>query len=279
MGHVVRGTAVGAAANQWAEEADMAEATAVANKPAWVDLASDDPEGSRAFYAKLFGWDIHVAEDPQYGGYAIAQVEGRDVAGIGPKQSPQQPTVWSVYIGTSNADELAERVTAAGGTVVAPPFDVGDQGRMAVFQDPTGAYISAWQPAQMEPFLAGKSNTFGWAELNARGVDKAIAFYQDVFGWTVKRSEMGEGAPVYNEFQLDGESIAGAMELNPQMPPEVPSYWMAYFAVNDVDASHQQAIGAGAREMLPPQDFPGGRFSILNDPQGAMFGLLRMSGA
>jgi predicted enzyme related to lactoylglutathione lyase len=49
--------------------------------------------------------------------------------------------------------------------------------------------------------------------------------------------------------------------------------------VNDVDASHQQAIGAGAREMLPPQDFPGGRFSILNDPQGAMFGLLRMSGA
>jgi predicted enzyme related to lactoylglutathione lyase len=28
--------------------------------------------------------------------------------------------------------------------------------------------------------------------------------------------------------------------------------------------------------MLAPQDMPGGRFAILQDPQGAMFGLLKM---
>jgi predicted enzyme related to lactoylglutathione lyase len=28
--------------------------------------------------------------------------------------------------------------------------------------------------------------------------------------------------------------------------------------------------------MLAPQDFPGGRFAILSDPQGAVFGLLKM---
>jgi predicted enzyme related to lactoylglutathione lyase len=68
--------------------------TAIANKPAWVDLSSADPAASRAYYAKLFGWDIQVTPDPQYGGYAIAKLGGRDVAGIGPKQSPEAPTSW-----------------------------------------------------------------------------------------------------------------------------------------------------------------------------------------
>jgi predicted enzyme related to lactoylglutathione lyase len=29
--------------------------------------------------------------------------------------------------------------------------------------------------------------------------------------------------------------------------------------------------------MLPPRDFPGGRFAIVGDPQGAAFGLLKMA--
>ena len=183
--------------------------TAIANKPAWVDLSSADPAGSRDFYAQLFGWKVEVSPDPQYGGYAMATIGDRDVAGIGPSQSPGAPTAWNLYIGTSDAEELAKRIQAAGGTVVAPPFDVGDQGRMAVFQDPTGAFISAWQPGAMSDFLSGAPNTFGWAELNARGVDKAIPFYHEVFGWTVRVSDMGEGQAPYNEFQLDGDSVAG----------------------------------------------------------------------
>jgi predicted enzyme related to lactoylglutathione lyase len=41
-----------------------------------------------------------------------------------------------------------------------------------------------------------------------------------------------------------------------------------------VDKQHKKAVDLGAKEMVPPSDFPGGRFSILSDPQGAMFGLL-----
>jgi predicted enzyme related to lactoylglutathione lyase len=248
--------------------------TAVANKPAWVELSSKDPAASRDFYAKLFGWQIEVSPDPQYGGYALAKVDGQDVAGIGGTQSPEQPTAWSIYLGTENADELGRRVQAAGGTVVAPAFDVGAQGRMAVFQDPSGAFISGWQPTQMGGFQIQGANTFSWAELNARGLDKVLAFYREVFGWTARTTE-GDNQP-YTEFQIDGESIAGAMEMNPMVPAEVPSYWMAYFGVEDVDRAHRTAIDAGGREMLPPQDFPGGRFAILSDPQGAMFGLLSL---
>jgi predicted enzyme related to lactoylglutathione lyase len=80
---------------------------------------------------------------------------------------------------------------------------------------------------------------------------------------------MGEGQPAYTEFLLDGQSVADAREMNPMVPAEVPSYWRVYFAVDDVDGTFRKAIEAGAREMLPPQDFPGGRFTIVSDPQGA----------
>jgi uncharacterized protein len=254
----------------------MAEAKTAVSKPAWVDLSSSDPTASREFYSKLFGWQVEVSPDPQYGGYGVAKVGGNDVAGIGPKQSPESPTAWMVYIGTPDAEDVARKVQDAGGQVIAPPFDVGDQGRMAVFQDTSGAFISAWQPKTMGGFQTDAPNTFGWAELNARGVEKAIPFYRKVFGWTDKTSEISEGATPYTEFQLGGESIAGAMEMNPMIPAEVPSHWLVYFSVDDVDKSSEEAAEAGGQEVMAPTDFPGGRFAILRDPQGAVFGLLKM---
>ena len=61
------------------------------------------------------------------------------------------------------------------------------------------------------------------------------------------------------------------------VPGEVPSYWQVYFTVADVDSAFRKALAEGATEMLAPQDFPGGRFAIVSDPQGASFGLLKTS--
>jgi predicted enzyme related to lactoylglutathione lyase len=245
-------------------------------KPIWIDLSSSDPAASRLFYAGLFGWQVEVNPDPQYGGYALAKIGGKDVAGIGPKMMAEAPTAWSVYVWTPDAEALAKKVQAAGGKVIAPPMQVGEQGKMAVFQDPSGAYISAWQPAMMEGGLTdGQPGSFGWAELNSRGLDKAVPFYAAVFGWQTRTSPMGEGMPPYTEFLVGDHSVAGGQEMNPMVPAQVPSYWLVYFAVEDVDASFKKAIAAGAREMLAPMDFPGGRFAILGDPQGASFGLLK----
>jgi uncharacterized protein len=252
-------------------------ATAIINKPAWVDMAAKDPAAARDFYSKLFGWNVEVNPDPQYGGYGLARVGGNDAAGIGGAMSADAPTAWSLYIGTDDIDALAQRVTDNGGTVVMAPFDVGDQGRMAVFQDPVGAFISAWQGARMGGFQTTGSNAFGWADLNARGVDRALPFYQAVFGWQLKPS----GAPdlPYTEFQVDGESIAGASEMDPNLPAAAPSHWMVYFTVDDVDTAHQAAVDAGAGSVVPPFDFPGGRMAIVTDPQGATFGVMTLSEA
>jgi predicted enzyme related to lactoylglutathione lyase len=155
-----------------------------------------------------------------------------------------------------------------------PTLDVGDQGKMAVFQDPAGAFISVWQPTEMGGFQTDGPNSFGWAELNARGIERALPFYQEVFGWTTKRSPVPDG-PDYFEFQVAGDSVAGATEMNPMVPAGTPSYWLVYFGVGDVKATYDKAIGLGARELLAPQSYPGGEFAIVNDPQGAAFGLFK----
>ena len=98
-----------------------------------------------------------------------------------------------------------------------------------------------------------------------------------LFGWSVKTTPMGDGQPDYNEFQIGGQSVAGAWEMNPGVPAEVPSYWQVYFAVDDVDAAFRKALDLGASEVFAPTDYPGGRFGIVTDPQGASFGLLKTS--
>jgi predicted enzyme related to lactoylglutathione lyase len=247
------------------------------HRPVWVDNSSRDPAATKSFYGRLFGWTMVTNEDPAYGGYTIAQLDGKDAAGFGGQQDPNMPaSVWNVYIGTRDAAADAAAVTAAGGTVIVPPFAVGEMGTMGFVRDPSGAVIGLWQSARMKGFEAHGANAFSWAELNARGVDTAIPFHESVFGWTHRTSDMGNGS-FYTEF-LDGEdSLAGAQEMPPQLPPMVPSFWLAYFHVEDVAAAHGRALAAGGRSMVPAMDFPGGTFAIVADPQGGVFGLLRMN--
>ena len=96
-----------------------------------------------------------------------------------------------------------------------------------------------------------------------------------MFGWT--RKTTGSPDQPYTEFQVDGESVAGATEMNPMVPAEMPNYWLVYFGVKDVDAAHRAVVDAGGQELLAPLDFPGGRMSMVSDPQGAAFGLLTMA--
>jgi predicted enzyme related to lactoylglutathione lyase len=148
---------------------------------------------------------------------------------------------------------------------------------MAIIQDPSGAYLGLWQAGKMQGSQTEGASSMGWAELNARGFHKAESFYKNLFGWGEKKTPASAENPTeYTEFQAGGQSIAGGMEMNPMVPAEVPSYWMVYFNVDNVDKAFDKVIAEGGKEMLSPMDMPGGRFAIVSDPQGASFGLLKM---
>lgn len=254
----------------------LEEAVYAPGTPMWVDLASPDLEASKAFYGALFGWEAQVSPDPQAGGYTIFLRNGKQVAGLGPIFNPNQPPAWSTYVATDDADATAQAVREAGGQVIMEPFDVLDAGRMAVFTDPTGAFISVWQPgAHKGAELVNEPYSFCWNELATRDIGAAKAFYGKVFGWGSETNANPAGGS-YTEWKLDGKSIGGGMEMTDQMPANVPPNWLVYFTVEDCDASVTKAQELGATVIVPPIDIEPGRFSVLSDPQGAAFAIISM---
>lgn len=238
--------------------------------PCWVDLATDDVAATETFYAGLFGW-TRTDLGPDAGGYGFFELDGRMVAGVGPKQDPAQPAAWMTYVSVTDADATAEKVTANGGTVVAPPMDVMEAGRMAVFADPTGAFFSAWQPRDhVGAGLANQAGALAWNELNSRDLAAAKAFYPAVFGWSAKTEEMAPGMS-YTSWQRGDATIGGMLAMPEMVPAEVPSYWLTYFGTPNVDATVAKAQKLGGQVMLAGTDIPPGRFAVLADPQGAPF--------
>lgn len=242
--------------------------------PSWVDQSSSDPDASAAFYTGLFGWEMQDM-GPDAGGYRIATLRGRQVAGIGPAMSPGPPH-WGSYVNVDDADDVATRVTENGGTVLAPPFDVMEAGRMGVFADPQGAVFSVWQ-AKAHPGagLVNEPGTFGWSELVTTDVEASKAFYAAVFGWGAVTH--GEGVGAYTEWMLSDRSIAGMMAKPPGMPAEVPNHWAVYFTVADIEASVAKVAELGGAIMMGPTAIEPGTFAVVADPVGAPFNLIQLN--
>jgi predicted enzyme related to lactoylglutathione lyase len=247
----------------------------------WIELATGDQTAAKSFYTSLFGWEIFDVPMGPDQVYTLFQLGGRDTAAGYQLDAAQKtrgvPTHWNIYVAVTSADETAERVAGLGGTVVAPPFDVAEQGRMAIVQDPTGASFSIWQPKQHSGIkVAGVDGTLCWADLNSPDRDKAIPFYSALFGWQFLPGKDGD-TNGYLHIKIGEEFIGGATPSK-FLPPGAPAHWLAYFLVSDCDASTEKAKSLGASVWVPPSDIEGaGRFSVLSDPQGAAFALFKSS--
>lgn len=252
----------------------MPEVTAYApGTPSWVDIGVPDIAAATVFYRSLFGWEC-VDQGEEAGHYTMCEIGGKPVAAIGPAMNPGPP-MWTTYLSVVDADATAAAITAAGGTVVMPPMDVLDVGRMAVAMDPTGGFFSIWQPrAHIGAALVGEPGTMCWNELTVRDADTALAFYRQVFGYEVV--EVATGDMVYRELQIDGRTVAGCMQMDESWP-EMPTHWMVYFAVDDTDATAARCTELGGTVHVPPTDIPPGRFAVLSDPAGGTFSVLRMT--
>lgn len=120
--------------------------------------------------------------------------------------------------------------------------------------------------------------TFVWNELVTLDVPAAEKFYTELIGWKAKDS--GMPGMKYSMFSLGDKSAAGLMEMPADAKKGgVPSHWMTYIHVDDVDASASKARKLGATIIHGPQDVPEvGRFCIIQDPTGAVVSLITMIG-
>jgi uncharacterized protein len=120
--------------------------------------------------------------------------------------------------------------------------------------------------------MAWSHGQFHWNELMARDVGRAKKFYQDTIGWKFDAMPMGPGMTYWIAKQGD-QPVGGIFEIKGPDFENVPESWMAYLAVDDIDARVKKATAAGAKLMRPAFDVPGvGRIAILKEPGGATIG-------
>lgn len=241
----------------------------------WADLSTSDVDAAVSLYSELFGWDIEKEDLPDGGVYAMARIDGKDVAAIGPLQEDQAkmgiPPHWNVYVTVEDAEQAAKQCEAAGGSIVVPAFDVMEVGRMAVISDPTGAIFNVWEPkTSIGAERMYELNTQGWHELLTNDVDKAVKFYSEVFGY----GSTPFGDQGYTILTRGEAQVAGVMK---DPSGSMPSAWGVYFITKSVDELHEKVKAAGGRAYMEPTDMPEvGRIAVLADPQGAAFGVSDM---
>lgn len=118
------------------------------------------------------------------------------------------------------------------------------------------------------PSFAGR---FVWRELITAALDADRAFYTSLFGWTTETMPMNGSD--YTMYKLGDQQVGGMMA---PMMEGVPSFWMDYITVDDVDAALAQVPALGGKALTPAMDIPGiGRFAVVQDPEGATFSLFR----
>jgi predicted enzyme related to lactoylglutathione lyase len=176
-----------------------------------------------------------------------------------------------MYVTVADVDETAGQVAGAGGTVIAPPFDVMEAGRMAVIADPTGAMLCIWSPkGNIGAETVNEPGALAWEELITPDIPKAGVFYEKIFGW--KAAPVPDGS--YTEWKLGDRSIGGAM--NPPMEG-IPTVWGVYFAVEDTDKAVELIKSNSGSVFQGPMDIEPGRFAVCADPAGAMFNVIKLA--
>lgn len=129
---------------------------------------------------------------------------------------------------------------------------------------------------QNSPAKAAGPAKFVWYDLMTSDIEAAGSFYEKVIGWAIQDNGM-PGAEHYQIFSMGAKTIGGLMALP---APDLRPSWMGYIGVDDVDAFSKRVAEAGGSVLVPPRDIPGvGRFSLVADPQGAVFYLFRPNGS
>ena len=106
----------------------------------WCELITEDAASAKTFYAQLFGWDTEEVILPDKT-YRVLTSGGKPVGG-GILEMPGMPAMWGVYVTVDDVDLSAGLAVQLGATILLPPTDIPNVGRICVIRDPQGACIN-----------------------------------------------------------------------------------------------------------------------------------------
>lgn len=241
----------------------------------WVDLAAVDLDAASKFYKGLFNWSTFTDDESGYSMFTVGDAPVAGAMELTPEMG-EMPPVWSTYVSVEDADVTVAAAREAGGAIFEEPFEIPNDGRIAVIADPNGAVICVFEGQGDNGMKVMDENGAPcWFDCVTRDAEASGAFYAEVFGWTSEHMPEMD----YTVFINDGDWICGMFVMPPEVPAEVPAHWVVNFVVPDCDAAVEYATGNGGAVTMPPIDTPFGRAAGLVDPWGAVFTVIDRSTA
>jgi predicted enzyme related to lactoylglutathione lyase len=118
----------------------------VANSFVHVELNTADPEKAKAFYSKLFQWQLEDVPNPGVpdGSYTVIKV-GTGTGGGIMKQVPGGPSGWLAYVEVDDIHAATAKAKSLGGKVMKDVTEAMGMGWLSFIQDPTGAVLGLWK--------------------------------------------------------------------------------------------------------------------------------------
>lgn len=114
------------------------------------------------------------------------------------------------------------------------------------------------------------ANPFVHLELNASDLNKAKAFYGEMFGWQFQDNDMGP-LGIYTTFKPDKEPGGGMYSAK-----DMPQGWLPYIGVEDIKSATAKAKSLGAQVFIDSQEIPNiGWMTIMNDSTGSRIALFQ----
>jgi predicted enzyme related to lactoylglutathione lyase len=235
----------------------------------FADLVTTDVERAARFYSAVFGWTLRPGEDP---GYVELVHAGELVGAIVAFENDVDPgsARWLPSVSVPDVDIAVESVLAMGGTILEPPVDFPDRGRLAVISDLEGAVLMLLTSTSGDPERT--VGGFGWAELWARDVVEAVRFYEGALGYRAFRSA-ARGAPATVVLTTGGSARATIVAAPGK---DIEPNWIPYVEVADAREILETVRSHSGTVLLTSDEVDGdvGTFAaIIADPTGGVFAI------
>jgi len=240
-------------------------------KAVWFELATPDQADAQAFYGEVLGWKVDTV--PMSSGPYTMFKPGADRKHNSGLTEPRGPVAhWAAYVSVDDVDAVVKAASGSGGKVVMEPMTIPGVGRMAAVLYTEGAALMPFRGADADRSDEEDGpGDFCWIELMADDVQKAAKWYAEAFGYD-KTETMDMPTGPYVVLSRGGKGRLGIMGK----PMPMPSFWLPYVLVDDVDAVAARVKAQGGKVFVEPFDAPGvGRITQIADRQGAALGIIK----
>lgn len=245
----------------------------------WAELATTDAARAGAFYTQLFGWQMQELPSDGELPYLLFSKEQTPVCAmyeIDEESAIETPPYWQSFIAVEEIDAVCARAAELGGEVVMDPFEIGEEGKMALIEDPEGAFVALWESMAPRSVRMREANTLGWNELYVFEPKNATPFYEALFGWESQSDTACEGEYCYTHFRKGDEAVGGMIEIQEEWEGVIP-HWAIYIQVEDLDTTLdrlEELGGTIASDIMSAEGV--GDFVVVTDPLGAHFLLVEL---